>query len=297
MSALDVRDLRVVYRRKGEPDRVALDGFTLESDNEMLALLGPNGAGKSTLMGVIAQTISPESGERVSPVSRHGLSIVFQTPALDQLLTVRENLQISGALHGIPKGEIESRAVAICDELKISDRLDEQVRHLSGGLARRADLARAIIPHPTLLLLDEPTSGLDIDARRSFWDSMQHIREHLGMTVLLATHLIDEAERADRVAMMAQGRCVLVDTPTRIRASLGERVLRIHTRNQEQIEPTMHWIRSHDREPHRIDQTIIVPDAQSIDVQSCPIDGVGLTIAPPTLEDAYSIRTNEGALI
>lgn len=296
MSALDVRDLRVVYRRKGEPDRVALDGFSLESNNEMLALLGPNGAGKSTLMGVIAQTVHPESGERVSPSSRNGLSIVFQTPALDNLLTVRENLRISGALHSVPKGEIESRIASLTNELGISDRLDEQVRHLSGGLARRADLARALMPHPSLLLLDEPTSGLDIDARRSFWDSIQRIRAQLGMTILLATHLIDEAERADRVAMMARGRCVLVDTPNQIRASLGERVLRIHTLNPDQIDPVMQWVRSHDREPHRIDQTIIVPDAQSIDVQSCPIDGVGLTIAPLTLEDAYSIRTNEGAL-
>ncbi len=296
MSALDVRDLRVVYRRKGEPDRIALDGFTLESDNEMLALLGPNGAGKSTLMGVIAQTVSPDSGERVFPVSRHGLSIVFQTPALDQLLTVRENLRISGALHGIPKNEIESRAVAICDELKISDRLDEQVRHLSGGLARRADLARALIPHPTLLLLDEPTSGLDIDARRSFWESMRLIRTQLGMTVLLATHLIDEAERADRVAMISRGQCVAIDTPARLRDALGERVLRIHAVTPEQIESAMSWVRSLGRAPHKVDQTIIVPDAQSIEIQSCPIEGVGLTISPPTLEDAYSIRTNEGAL-
>ncbi len=296
MSALEVRDLRVVYRRKGEPDRVALDGFSLESDNEMLALLGPNGAGKSTLMGVIAQTVSPESGTRVAPSSRVGLSIVFQTPALDQLLSVRENLRISGALHGISTRETDTRIDSLAHELNIADRLDEQVRHLSGGLARRADLARALVPHPSLLLLDEPTSGLDIDARRSLWDSMTRIREQLRMTILLATHLIDEAERADRVAMIASGRCVAIDTPESLRQSLGERVLRIHTRTPEQIETSLQWVRSIGHQPHVIDQTLIIPNALGIDVQACPIKDVGLTIAPATLEDAYSLSTHEGEL-
>lgn len=294
MSAINVRDLRVVYRRKGEPDRVALDQFTLESDNEMLALLGPNGAGKSTLMGVIAQTITPDSGDRIAPTSRKGLSIVFQTPALDALLTVRENLRISGALHGISNREMDTRIGKLAQELNISDRLDEQVRHLSGGLARRADLARALVPYPSLLLLDEPTSGLDIDARRSFWDSMQRIREQLGMTILLATHLIDEAERADRVAMIASGRCVAIDTPRVLRDALGERVLRIHARSPDQIDSLSQWVRSIGHEPHVIDQSIIVPHAQDIDVQACPVADVALTIAPATLEDAYSINTNTG---
>jgi ABC-2 type transport system ATP-binding protein len=297
VSALEVRDLRVVYRRSGEPDRVALDGFSLQSDNELLALLGPNGAGKSTLMGVISQTIQPNSGERIAPVSRTGLSIVFQTPALDDLLTVRENLRVSGALHGVSKTDTEARIDSLAEELNISDRLDEQVRHLSGGLARRADLARALIPHPSLLLLDEPTSGLDIDARRSFWDSMDRIREKIGMSVLLSTHLIDEAERADRVAMISHGRCIAIDTPKTLCLSLGERVLRVRASHQDHIDAAEHWIESLGHVAHRIGQTILVPDAQSIDVQTCPIEGLALTIASPTLEDAYSIRTNEGALV
>lgn len=296
MSAIELHDLRVVYCRKGEHDRVALDGVSLESDNEMLALLGPNGAGKSTLMGVIAQTIRPDSGERRTPTSREGLSVVFQTPSLDLLLTVRENLRLSGALHGIAKREADTRIEEIATELSIADRLDEQVRHLSGGLARRADLARALVPRPTVLLLDEPTTGLDIDARRSFWESMGRIRERMGMCVLLATHLIDEAERSDRVAMLSDGRIVGLDTPPSFRASLGTRVLRVAMGEGEPVDEVDRWLTSMDRAVFRIDGGLIVPDAEEIDLQSCPVDHVSLTLAPPTLEDAYAIRTSTGAL-
>lgn len=294
MSAIDLRDLRVVYRRKGEADRVALDGLSLQAENEMLAMLGPNGAGKSTLMGVIAQTVRPESGSCVSPSSRRGLSIVFQTPALDVLLTVRENLRVAGALHGVDRRAINERTESLCGALGISDRLDEQVRHLSGGLARRADLARALMAHPAVLLLDEPTTGLDIDTRRSFWASMDRIRERLGMTVLLATHLIDEAERADRVALISHGRCVGIGTPEVLRCSLGERVLRIGSTDDGTLDAAMRWAESIGVQPHRVEGSVVIPNASSDLLEQCPVRDASLTLAPPSLEDVYSIRTREG---
>jgi ABC-2 type transport system ATP-binding protein len=294
VSAIDLRDLRVVYRRKGEADRVALDGFSLEADNEMLALLGPNGSGKSTLMGVIAQTIRPESGEVVEPRSRSGLCVVFQTPALDALLTVRENLLIAGALHGIDRATTKARIESISHELGIGDRLHEQVRHLSGGLARRADLARALVPHPSVLLLDEPTTGLDIDARRSFWESMSRVRARLGMTVLLATHLIDEAERAERVLMMREGHRVCLDTPEALRHSLGERVLRISVSDDAELEAVGSWLSGKGLMSHRVDRMLIVPDAGAEYLEGCPAVSAAFTLAPPSLEDVYSIRTHTG---
>lgn len=294
MSAIDLRDLRVVYRRKGEADRVALDGLSLQADSEMLAMLGPNGAGKSTLMGVIAQTIRPDSGSCVSPESRAGLSVVFQTPALDVLLSVRENLRVAGALHGVDRRTIEQRAETLCAELGISDRLDEQVRHLSGGLARRTDLARAMMAHPRVLLLDEPTTGLDIDTRRSFWASMRRIREQLGMTVLLATHLIDEAERAERVALMSHGRCVGIGTPDELRGTLGERVLRIASTHEELLDVAERWSNEIGVTAHRVEGSVVIPDANGELLERCPITDASLTLAPPSLEDVYSIRTREG---
>ncbi len=297
MSAIDLRDLRVVYRRKGQPDRVALDGLSLEADNEMLALLGPNGAGKSTLMGVVAQTIKPDSGQRVTPNSRHGLSIVFQTPALDTLLSIRENLRVAGALHSVDRATAVTRIEQLTKELGIHDRLDEQVRHLSGGLARRADLARALMPHPSVLLLDEPTSGLDIDTRRGFWASMDRIREQLGMTVLLATHLIDEAERADRVAMISHGRCVELGTPAQLRSSLGERVLRIGSSDDDELHRATQWLGTQGIEHHRVEGFVIVPNASAELLERCPLEHAALTLAPPTLEDVYSINTSGGVTI
>lgn len=284
----------MVYRRKGEPDRVALDGFSLQADNEMVALLGPNGSGKSTLMGVIAQSIRPQGGEVVSPTSRVGLSMVFQTPALDMLLTVRENLHIAGALHGIRPSDRQARVLAIAQELDIADRLDEQVRHLSGGLARRADLARALMPHPKLLLLDEPTTGLDIDARRSFWESMLRVRKQFGMTVLLATHLIDEAERADRVLMMRLGERVCFDSPDVLRSRLGERVLRISAADQRDLDQLGGWVDALGYESYMVDRTILVAHAQADLLGSCPVQTATLTLAPPSLEDVYSVLTRQG---
>lgn len=294
MSGIDVQDLRVVYRHKGEQDRVALDAMSLQADDEMVALLGPNGSGKSTLMGVISQTLSPDSGRVLSPTSRVGLSIVFQTPALDTLLTVRENLNIAGALHGMGGAALKQRVEEVSNELEIHERLDEQVRRLSGGLARRADLARALIPNPSVLLLDEPTTGLDIDARRSFWDSMARVRAQSHMTVLLATHLIDEAERADRVLMMREGVRVCLETPETLRATLGERVLRISVHDPSDLDRIAAWVQASGSMAHHVDHSLIVPHATAALMSDCPIESATLTLAPPSLEDVYSIETRQG---
>ena len=219
---------------------------------------------------------------------------MFQTPALDVLLTVRENLRLAGALHGLDRSTTNERVESVVAELGITDRLDEQVRRLSGGLARRADLARALIPHPEVLLLDEPTTGLDIDARRSFWESMQRVQRTLGMTVLLATHLIDEAERADRVVMMREGRSVCIDTPEALRASMGDRVLRVSAEDEKDLAQITNWLKEQGLEAYRADRLIISPNASASAIEGCPVKSASLTLAPPTLEDAYSIRTQTG---
>lgn len=296
MIGVDVQELRVIYRRKGEADLVALDAFTLRAHDEMVALLGPNGSGKSTLMGVISQSIKPESGRLVSPTTRRGLSVVFQTPALDTLLSVRENLRLAGALHGMGTVQISERIETVCEELEIHDRLDEQVRRLSGGLARRADLARALLPSPAVLLLDEPTSGLDIDARKSFWDAMLRVRAHFRMTVLLATHLIDEAERADRVLMMREGQMVCLDTPDALRGALGTRVLRVGVPDPIDLLLLRGWIEQAGFACYTLEQTLLVPDADASLLGTCPLGHATLTLSPPSLEDVYSIKTRRGVL-
>ena len=288
MSAIELQDIRVTYHTKKTGDRIALDQFSLCADNEMLSLLGPNGSGKSTLLNVIAQTITPGSGKLIAPISRKSLSVVFQTPALDQLLTVRENLMVAGALHDLTKAQTQSRIISITTELGLEDRLNDQIRHLSGGLARRADLARALIPHPSVLLLDEPTTGLDIDARRVFWETLDRTRSRLQMTVLIATHITDEAEHADRVIMMRDGQSVKDDTPSNLKATLGDRIVRITLENESDTEQIAKWLGSNQIEHIISDRLVIGHHANASLASSCPVDSASITIAPPTLADVYT---------
>lgn len=287
-QAINLENIRVVYNTRKTGDRIALDNFSLSASNEMIALLGPNGSGKSTLLNVIAQTITPGSGNVIAPTSRKSLAIVFQTPALDQLLTIRENLMVAGALHDLPKTEIQSRITSIATEHGLGDRLNDQIRHLSGGLARRADLARALIPHPTVLLLDEPTTGLDIDARRIFWETLDRTRSRLEMTVLMATHITDEAEHANRVVMMRDGQTVKDDTSTNLKASLGDRIIRITLDNDSDAVTTSNWLDSNFIVHTTCNHLIIGTNADASLATSCPVESASITIAPPTLADVYT---------
>ena len=288
MNAIELNHITVVYQSKKTGERTALNNFSLAANNQLIALLGPNGSGKSTLLNVLAQTIAPTTGTLVAPTSRTGLSIVFQTPALDELLTVRENLKVSGALHNLTRDEIKTRTDSIAQELHITDRLDDQVRHLSGGLARRADLARALIAHPTVLLLDEPTTGLDIDARRIFWQTLHRTRKQLAMTVLIATHITDEAEHADRVVMIRDGQSIKDESPTDLKASLGRRIIRINTANDADTTAASAWLTEQAIEHITCDHLIIGRDADPALAANCPVESAAITIAPPTLEDAYT---------
>lgn len=225
----------------------ALDGVDLEiTSGEFVALLGPNGSGKSTLLSAISTALRPTSGE-VSwcPESRPAMSevrsrlgVVFQSPGLDALLTVRENLETAAAMQGMARDESVRRIGELADRLEIAHRLDQRCGTLSGGLRRRADLARAMLHGPDLLLLDEPGTGLDLRARRAFQGlvaSLRAERTKAGgkpLTVVMSTHLMDEAEEADRVVLMHAGRVAADDSPERLRSRIGPAVLRVFDGDQ-----------------------------------------------------------------
>ncbi len=287
-SAIQLQDVCVTYHAKKTSPRVALQNFSLQATDQTIALLGPNGSGKSTLLNVIAQTLKPDSGEIIAPTSRRDLSVVFQTPALDTLLTVRENLIVAGALHDLAKAEIESRINLIVSDLGIEDRLNDQVRYLSGGLARRADLARALVPQPKVLLLDEPTTGLDIDARQIFWNTLANTRARHPMTTLIATHITDEATHADRVLMIRQGQLVQDNTPTALTASLGAKIIRISQLQSESTPQIIAWLNENSIEHIVADHHIIGKNADIQLASTCPVSDASITIAPPTLDDVYS---------
>lgn len=234
----------LVYRgRRGTPDRRALDGVSLAiTPGERVALLGPNGSGKSTLLRLLSLGHQADEGTidacgqrltgTITQTQRRTylacLGVVFQSPGLDRLLTGRENLLAAGSLLGLGKGVLRDRIDEISGRLGIKERLDDRVGLLSGGLARRVDLARAVLHTPALLLLDEASSGLDVQARGAFMDIVEELSRESGMTVIMTTHLIDEAERASRVVMLSQGRVVGEGTPGALRDRIGGHTLRLH---------------------------------------------------------------------
>jgi ABC-2 type transport system ATP-binding protein len=209
-------------------ERAVLRGLSLEvAPGEILGLLGPNGAGKSTLFSVLAGLRAPSAGTlrldgALVPFGARALrartGIAFQDPSLDPKLGVRENLLLAAALHCVPRAERAPRIARLLEAAGLSDRASEPVDRLSGGLRRRLELARAVVHRPAILLMDEPSTGLDAAAFRAFWDELAAVRRADGTTVLLTTHRPDEAERCDRLAVLAGGRVVACDTPERLRA-------------------------------------------------------------------------------
>lgn len=210
----------------------ALDGVALDvAAASIVALLGPNGSGKSTLLKLVAQLDRPHVGtiavlgESSAQTIRARIGVVFQAPSLDGRLTVRENLAAHAALLGLSADAGRRRMGELMESMGLFDRAEVRVGRLSLGLVRRVDLARALLHEPDLLLLDEPTVGLDPPSRAAFLDAVRADRDRRGATVLMSTHLIDEAELADRVVLMHRGRIVADGAPGTLRAALGPRVL------------------------------------------------------------------------
>ncbi|HMN95122.1 MAG TPA: ABC transporter ATP-binding protein [Phycisphaerales bacterium] len=226
VAAVIIRD--VSYRYRG--GAMALRGASLSVEpSSIVALLGPNGSGKSTLLRLVARIGRPDAGsidvlgERDDRRIRARLGVVFQTPALDRRMTVLENLRAHAALHGLPRAEAERRIAALFSLHGLADCADDRVETLSGGFVRRVDLIRSLLHEPDLLLLDEPTTGLDPPSRAAFLDAVFSERDRRGTTVLISTHLVEEADRCDRVVMLHRGAIVADGAPAALRAQLGPR--------------------------------------------------------------------------
>ncbi|EDN8731444.1 ATP-binding cassette domain-containing protein [Listeria monocytogenes] len=207
----------------------AVKGINLEVEKgSLFAFLGENGAGKSTTLSMICTESEPTSGEiyiddekltfKNRKLFRQKLGVVFQENVLDDLLTVRENLYNRASLYGKTKAEITERLALVSSIMGIEDILNRRLKKLSGGQKRRAEIARAIMHDPEILLLDEPTTGLDPKTRVSVWKIIDYLREELGMTVFLTTHYLEEAKDADQLAVIHKGKIIAQGTPTNIRS-------------------------------------------------------------------------------
>ncbi len=237
--ALVAQGLTRSYRGPGGAgNRVALDDVSLSvAKGELFALLGPNGGGKTTLFRILSTLLPPDSGRfEIAGIDaaadprgvRRRLGVVFQSPSLDRELTVEENLVLHGELHGLSRGESLARRRELVSRFGLEGRERDRVGGLSGGLARRVEIAKALLPGPEVLLLDEPSTGLDPIARRSLRETLRSLSDG-GTTVLLTTHLFDEADGADRIAILDRGRLVAEGTPAALKSAVGGDVLVLET--------------------------------------------------------------------
>jgi len=233
--------VEVVGLRHRYGTRLALDGVSFAVPRgEIFGLLGPNGGGKTTLFKIVSTLLAPSEGTvRVfgddvvgDPAAVRGrLGVVFQRPALDARLTVEENLRHQGHLYGLSGRPLGERIGDVLSRVRLGDRRRDLVGTLSGGLQRRAEVAKALLHQPQLLVLDEPSTGLDPSARRDIWADLSDLRRREGTTVILTTHLMEEAAGCDRVAILDQGRLVAIDAPAALTAAIGGDVVLVTTRD------------------------------------------------------------------
>jgi ABC-2 type transport system ATP-binding protein len=285
-------------------DRRALDGVTFHvKRGEIFGLLGPNGGGKTTLFRILSTSFPATTGQAFifklnvnteADEVRRKIGVVFQSPSLDKKLTVRENLMHHGHLYGIRGRELQKRMAEMMDRLGVADRADGLVETLSGGLQRRVELAKGLLHRPALLILDEPSVGLDPGARHDLWLYLQRLREKEGVTVLLTTHLIDEADRCDRVLILNLGRVVAIGTPPELKEQIGGDVVVITTKEPEQLRDMI--TAKFGVTPVLLNGKLRVEKedahafvSRAIEAFSGMIESV--TLSKPTLEDVFITRT------
>lgn len=223
-------------------DIIAVNNVSLEvEEGEIFGLLGPNGAGKTTFIKMLTTLLRPTSGnatvcgfsiltqrERV----RENIGLVFQEPSLDIELTARENLDFHARMYGMEKNLREERISRVLNLVDLEDRADDIVKTFSGGMQRRLEIARGIMHHPKVLFLDEPTLGLDAQTRRKIWDYIISMNREEGVTIILTTHYMEEADHlCDRVAIIDNGNIRAVDTPERLKDRIGGEVLYLELGN------------------------------------------------------------------
>jgi len=294
-SVLEANGLSFSY---GERQALRDVSFTI-GRGEIFGFLGPNGGGKTTLFKILSTLVESDRGEvrmlghdlrAQANAIRPGLGVVFQHPSLDGKLTVAENLSHHGHLYGMSGRRLRERSAAILERMGISARAGDLVETLSGGLQRRTELAKALLHEPQLLLLDEPSTGLDPGARREFNDYLALLRERDGVTIVLTTHYMEEAERCDRIGVMHRGELVAIGTPAELKDSIGGEVVVIHARSAEALKP-------------KIDQrfglsstvvggTIRIERPRGHELVAAMVDAFGdeidsVSVGKPTLEDVF----------
>ncbi len=222
-------------------DRIALDDVSFHvAGPTIFGLLGPNGGGKTTLFKILTTLLRPTSGTAAvagadvikDPARvRRSIGIVFQSPSVDGKLSVLENLRYQGMLYGLRGRVLKDRAHEQLDRFSLGDRAQDRVETLSGGLRRRVELAKSLLHKPSILILDEPSTGLDPGARVALMEQLVQLRDRDNVTCLLTTHLLEEAEHCDRLAVLDKGKLVAFDTPDALKTIIGGEVVSVRSRD------------------------------------------------------------------
>jgi len=285
-------------------DRTALDGVSFGvRPAEIFGLLGPNGSGKTTMFRILSTLMLPTSGKAIiadndvvnAPSEvRRCIGVVFQSPSIDVKLTAAENLRHVGHLYGITGAALKRRMEEMLARVGLSDRANDRAETFSGGMQRRLELAKGLMHRPSVLLLDEPTTGLDPGARRDLWHYLARLRDEEGVTVLVTTHLMEEAERCDRLAILSHGNLVALGTPAELKSEIGGDVILLEA--QEPALLAERIVVRFGLEAHVIDSKVRLETNHGHRfvtevVEAFPGEIDSVSVSKPTLEDVFIHRT------
>jgi ABC-2 type transport system ATP-binding protein len=285
-------------------DRPALRGVSFDvGPGEIFGLLGPNGGGKTTLFRLVATLLPLQEGTiRVLGVDvaadpdsvRRLIGVTFQSPSLDGKLTVRENLTHHGHLFGLSGRDLRTRCDELLERLKLTDRAGDSAETLSGGLKRRVEIAKGLLHDPRVLLLDEPSTGLDPGARHDLWRLLDDLRTGSGVTTFVTTHLMEEADRCDRLGILSRGELVALGTPDELRSSIGGDCLTIQSLDPESLARRIR--EQFQIEPQQVAGALRIEQSGGHEllrnlVEAFPKEIASVSLGKPTLEDVFIART------
>ena len=293
--AVEVRQVGYSY---GDVRALNSVSFTVPR-GQIFGLLGPNGGGKSTLFRLLSTLVSMQTGDisilgvdlrRQRAQLRQKIGVVFQSPALDEKLTVEENLRHQGHLYGLRGAVLRERIQHALARFRLLDRRKQRTEFLSGGLKRRVELAKSLLHKPQVLILDEPSTGLDPGARHDLWSLLEEVRQQDQVTVLMTTHILEEAEGCDCVGVLDRGDLVVTGAPQELEAQLGGDVITIRTADIRQLSHELEQqfevrprlvggrLRIQDQRGQTLLQEIVQKYGSTLD---------SVTLARPTLEDVF----------
>ncbi|MFI5253681.1 MAG: ATP-binding cassette domain-containing protein [Bacteroidota bacterium] len=290
--------------RKQKESRRALKDISFQvGEGKIFCLLGPNGSGKSTLFRILSTMTPIQSGSvkildldiSTQPEQiREKIGVVFQSPSLDKKLTAGENLLHQGHLYGLRGADLNGRISEMLQKVGVLERKNDLVETLSGGIQRRVELAKMLLHHPKLLLLDEPSTGLDPGARREFENYLKELRDKDGATILLTTHILDEAEGCDTIAIFDQGSLVAIGSPAELKKEIGGDVISITSQNASALSTQIE--KRFGSKPSILENTVhieiqnghaFIPQV----VEAFPGQIDSITLSKPTLEDVFIHKT------